>query len=201
MKKTEIRNFDLAECRMVKDGEKRTMVGRPVVYNSESRLMGDFREIILPGAFDKTINDASADVYVLNQHRTDMPIARRAKGTLRINQDDTGINIEFDLGNQSYAKDLEENVASGNVEKMSFGFITEKAEWHRPTEDRPYYLREIHEAKLIEVSPVTFPAYEETSLATRSFEEFRKQSEENKPVTRSREKLRMRSKILNMRKK
>jgi HK97 family phage prohead protease len=199
----EIRDFDLVECRMEERGEKRALVGKPIVYNSESQLFGDWREVILPGAFDASIDDTSTDVYALNQHNTDQPLARRAKGTLRINKADDGIMVEFDLGSQTYAADLEKNVEDGNVEKMSFGFRVTKDNWSEPTEERPYYVREVIEAKLIEVSPVTFPAYTDTSLAKRSFEQFRKQSESNQPVTppASDNKIRARAKNLVMRKK
>jgi HK97 family phage prohead protease len=170
MKQVEHRYFDFTrpvEVReSVTDNGKKTIAGYASVFNLLSEDFGGFRERILPGAFDETLS-TNQNFYALWNHDSNFPLASRDAGNLRLSVDATGLLSEMDLLNTSYAKDLEENVRNRVVKKMSFGFYVDDEGW---VEDGDMVVREIKKISLIEVSPVTFPAYPDTTLAKRQFE-------------------------------
>jgi HK97 family phage prohead protease len=122
-----------------------------------------FRESISPGAFTKTINEA--DVVLLVNHDSSMPVARSSAGTLTLRQTDKGLEYEAAPADTSYARDLVANIRSGNVAGNSFGFNVVKDEWAVGADGVDE--RTIHELKLVEISACTFPAYADTELSVR----------------------------------
>jgi len=136
------------------------------MFNSPSQDLGGFIEIIRPGAFAKSIANGD-DVRCLFNHEADNILGRNTAGTLRLKEDSVGLFFECDLGNQSYATDLYESIKRGDVNQCSFGFFCREDNW-LPTSEAPGVLREILEAELMDVSPVTYPAYLATSLSARS---------------------------------
>ena len=72
--------------------------------------------------------------------------------------------------NTSWARDLMESIKRGDINQMSFGFRTVKDLWE---ETNKKVVRTLQEVKLFDVSPVTYPAYPQTSATVRSaFESF-----------------------------
>jgi len=111
-------------------------------------------------------------VFALWQHDSSMPLARKSKGTLRMSEDTRGLSVEIDIPDTTYGRDAAEAVRSGLVDKMSFGFSV-PAGGARMLDERSedgYPIRELMDIELYEVSPVTFPAYPDTSLSARSIE-------------------------------
>lgn len=162
---------EAVEIREADDGTV-TIRGYAAVFESLSEpIAGMFRERIMPGAFKRTLKD-DGDVYALWQHDSSMPLARQSKGTLRLSEDDRGLSVEIDLPDTTYGRDAAEAVRSGLVDKMSFGFSV-PAGGDRMSDERSddgYPIRELLDIDLYEVSPVTFPAYPDTSLSARSIE-------------------------------
>lgn len=150
------------------DGIRR-LSGYASVFNTASELIGgQFREIIMPGAFYKTLQES--DVVALWQHDTAKPIARRSKSTLRLQEDGHGLATEIDLPASPLGNDVYESVHRGDVQGMSFGFRVPKGKDKWAREDG-VLTRRIFEVALIEVSPVTFPAYQATDIVARSIVE------------------------------
>jgi HK97 family phage prohead protease len=125
-------------------------------------------EEIAPAAFAKTITEA--DIRMLQNHDPNYPLARttvrEGPGSLRLAEDARGLADEAIWIRTSYAADLAEAIRSGVVSQQSFAFLPVREEWSK-TEDGAD-LRILHEVQLFDVSPVTFPAYEETDAAVRS---------------------------------
>jgi HK97 family phage prohead protease len=96
-------------------------VGYAAVFNAPSHDLGGFREVIKPGAFKRTLAD-SAHVVALNNHNADQVLGRVGSGTLRLEEDDTGLRFELDLPDTSYARDLSALVQRGDVAGCSFAF-------------------------------------------------------------------------------
>lgn len=179
-KKDYISNIEGAERRFVatsvsyekrEDGESGVIEGYAALYNKRADL-GWFHEEILPGAFDNVLND---DVRCLFNHDPSLILARstNGKGTLSISTDEKGLKFRYETPNISYAKDLEESINRGDVSQCSFGFQTEEVIWIE-REGEPE-LRQIKKfSRLYDVSPVTYPAYEDTTVAKRSLEAFKK---------------------------
>lgn len=144
------------------DAASNTVRGVAAVYQRATTIAGLFTEEIAAGAFADSL--ATFDQRALYQHDDARPLGRRSAGTLRIEDADTGLNVEIDL--PASATDVREAIARGDVDGMSIGFRVISDEW---TEDDDGKLphRRILRADLVEVSPVTFPAYTETSIALR----------------------------------
>lgn len=147
----------------------RMVVGHAVNFNSETVIAGLFREKFAPGAFAKSI--AEGDIRALFNHNTSLLLGRTKSGTLRVSEDDQGLHYEVDLPDTQAGRDLSVSMDRGDIDGSSFGFRSIKEEWDE-SGDLP--LRTIIEAELFEVSPVTFPAYPDTSIALRSLTEARK---------------------------
>ena len=133
------------------------------LYESETELFEGVHEIISRGAFDKTLNN---DIRALWNHNTQYVLGRNKSGSLELKTDDKGLFASIRLPNTQYARDLYELVKRGDVDQCSFGFnIT--GENVEELASGGYRWR-INEADLHEVSVVTFPAYENTSVQARS---------------------------------
>ena len=148
------------------------IVGRPIVYDSLTDL-GWFNEIIERGALDKA---DLKDVKFLVNHNTDMiPLARsrnnNVNSTMQMQVDDEGmaIRVNLDTENNSDAKSLYSAIKRGDISGMSFMFSIESEEWDNLESDHP--TRRIKEiGRVLEVSAVTFPAYEATEISARDKE-------------------------------
>jgi hypothetical protein len=166
----ERRAFSLTqvEVRAEEESEPPKIVGYAAVFNEFSEPLGGggFREVIRPGAFSKTIK--TADVRALWNHDPNYVLGRTKSGTLKLTEDDHGLAIEITPPNTSWAKDLMESIRRGDVDQMSFGFFAVQDRW---STENGQTVRELLEVELFDVSPVTFPAYPQTSVGVRSAEE------------------------------
>ncbi len=152
-----------------------TFTGRAVVYDSWSEEMwtplGTFRERILAGAFTDVLA-RQPDVRLLFNHDDRYVLARTKAGTLELSEEENGLHVWARVAPTSYAKDLRMVMARGDVDQMSFAFAMDE---ERGAEDRWYededsggILRDVLKVSdLYDVSPVTFPAYIDTSAAMR----------------------------------
>jgi HK97 family phage prohead protease len=164
----------MAVPEMRADGEKRTIAGYAAVFNSEADIGGYFREVIKPGAFGESLK--SADVRALVDHDSGRVIGRSKAGTLRLKEDDRGLSVEIDLPDTSDGRDIGELVNRGDIDGMSFGFRVTHDEWDETVEPN---VRTIHTIELHEVSAVTWPAYADTSLAMRSRDKSKEESQKD----------------------
>lgn len=126
-----------------------------------------FTETFLPGSFTKTI--AEFDQMMIWSHDYNKPLARRLSGTLFLREDDKGLYFEARLNNTSWGNDAYEAIKNKDVQKMSAGFNAIQEIWRQEGEGQSkIYYRDIVEAKLWEISPVVWPAFDETSVDARS---------------------------------
>jgi HK97 family phage prohead protease len=145
----------------------RMLVGYAAVFNSEAVIAGAFREKIMPGAFSKAIK--SGDIRALFNHDSSQVLGRTKSGTLRLSEDDHGLRYEVDLPETQAGRDLTVSMDRGDIDGSSFGFSVPRGgdDWDYEAE---LPLRTVREVELYEVSPVTFPAYDDTSIALRSLD-------------------------------
>lgn len=148
------------------------ITGRPIVYNSKTDL-GYFDEIIEAGALDKA---NLKDVRFLVNHNTDMiPLARSRNNNknstmeMKVVKEGMDIRVNLDTENNSDARNLYSAIKRGDISGMSFMFSINNEEWENLESDHPTrHIREI--GQVLEVSAVTFPAYEATEISARDKE-------------------------------
>ena len=145
------------------------LAGQPIVFDARTDL-GWCDEIIAPGALDEA---DLKDVRFLINHNTDMiPLARsrnnNENSTMQLAVDESGMNIRVDLDteNNTEAKSLYSAVERGDLDGMSFMFTVDADKWEDVESDHPTRTI-LRLGKIFEVSAVTFPAYEQTSISAR----------------------------------
>lgn len=169
MSKKEIRAFNFEVRAEQNDEHGHFLSGQPIVFDSKTDL-GWHDEIIERGALDKT---DLRDVRFLINHNTDMiPLARsrnnNENSTMQMSVNDNGmaIRVDLDTENNSESKALYSAVERGDITGMSFMFTVDADAWDDLESDHP--TRRIHSiGRVFEVSAVTFPAYEATSIQAR----------------------------------
>lgn len=162
------RRFITPEIQMEERGEDdnktRHIQGYAAVFNTRTSIGGYWEEEIMPGAFDDIDND---DVRALFNHNPNYILARSGSGTLTLRVDEKGLFYSFPVSGRSFSQDLADAVASGDVAESSFAFTVREEKWIERDGDIP--LRQIFKMKrTYDVSPVTFPAYQDTTVGMRS---------------------------------
>lgn len=174
MKSKEIRAFNFEVRAEQNDEHGAHLIGQPIVYNERTNL-GWYDEIIADGALTDT---DLRDVRFLINHNTDMiPLARsrnnNANSTMQMQVvPNVGMTIRVDLDteNNSEARSLYSAVQRGDISGMSFMFVVDRDRWEDIDSEHP--TRTIEKfSKIFEVSAVTFPAYEATSIQARGLAE------------------------------
>ncbi|BBY43242.1 HK97 family phage prohead protease [Mycolicibacterium celeriflavum] len=152
------------ELRSEITGDKLT--GRAAVF-SQYADFGSYLETLATTAFDATLADPATDVRSFYQHDSARLLGRQSSGTLRLSTDSTGLHFELDIPDTSDGRDLRELVKRGDLTGMSFGFIAGQEDWGHTPDGRELRTH-TSVARLIEVSPVSQPAYAGTSVQLRS---------------------------------
>lgn len=155
-----------AELRVArKDGQLPTIKGHAAVFDTLSVEMWGFYEEIAPGAFADSIANGD-DVRALFNHNMDVVLGRTKSGTLRLREDEVGLLSEIDPPDTQHARDVVSLIERGDVTQMSFSFVVLSDKWR--IDDNERYVRRILQAKLYDVSPVTYPAYPATDVSVRA---------------------------------
>lgn len=172
----ERRSFDIE----FREAESRKVEGYASVFNSRSKDLGGFTEIIDPAAFNGVIE--RSDVLALLNHDQDRGVLARSRkgvGSLTLTVDERGLHYSFDAPNTALGNELVEGLKRGDISTSSFAFTVAGEKWTK--EEDGSYLRTITQIdKLYDVSPVYNEAYEDTSVALRSLDAVRAEEEEDK---------------------
>jgi HK97 family phage prohead protease len=167
MQNRERRYFTVDEIRAATDtdGDGTTIEGHAAVFDQLSEDLGGFREKIAPGAFTEAIE--TDDVRALFNHDPSRVLGRLKAGTLELEEDKTGLRST--IYPPDSAADVVESIKRGDVDQMSFGFVTVDESWEKKDGEN---IRTLEKVRLFDVSPVTYPAYPDTAVAVRSLEQF-----------------------------
>jgi len=148
-------------------GSVGTIVGYAATFNELSLDLGGFRELIAPGAFKASLGRGD-DVRALVDHNPERIIGRRTANTLRLVEDDKGLSVEIDLPDTQAGRDILASIKRGDVTGQSFSFYTLADKWERDPAVGNAWKRTLLAVDLVDVGPVTFPAYPTTSIAARA---------------------------------
>ncbi len=160
------------EVRAASDEEHGNYItGQPIVFGDFYDVGGYYRETIDEGALDGT--DLRDVRFLVNHNFSMIPLARsrnnNANSTMQLEKVQGGLNIRanLDTENNGTAKELYSAVGRGDISGMSFAFLVDKESWTDLDSDYP--TRHIESiSSVFEVSAVTSPAYEATSIEARS---------------------------------
>lgn len=172
-KDKETRNFVVDRLEVRNESGTRKIVGHAAIFNKDSEFMG-FIERVAPGAFRSSIS--RDDVRALFNHDANYVLGRNRAGTLKMREDDVGLKIEIDPPDTQFARDLMISMERGDITQMSFGFYTRKDKWDYSGE---VAVRTLEEVELFDVSPVTFPAYQDTDVAVRSMSQWKEKPDDS----------------------
>jgi uncharacterized protein len=166
------------DIREQEDGTK-TLHGYAVKWEMKSHPMGWFRrfkEQFKKGAFADSLTED--DQRALWSHDTSKVLGRTKNNTLRLYEDEVGLRFELDLPDTSLGNDTYKSINRGDIDGVSFGFRMVKEDWDESDPDN--IVRSINKAKLLEISPVAFPAYPDSQVSARSHDPYKDYVEERK---------------------
>lgn len=168
MSKREIR-FAGVDLRAASSSDGKMVIkGRPAVYGSLSKDLGGFREVLMPGCFDESLDDP--EIYATFNHNDSAIIGRVSAGTLQVGSDNVGLTMRCELPQNTLGRDLYESIQRGDISKMSFGMLVADDSWDTDKDEdgSEFDRRSVKKARIFEVSPVTTPAYSASSVSARS---------------------------------
>jgi hypothetical protein len=167
-------------------GDGHVITGYAAVFGVESRVLGGragFREIVRPGAFDRSLAEGD-DVIARSNHESQLLLGRTSSGTVRLSVDPKGLRYEIDVPNTTPGRDTLEYVRRGDIHESSFAFITRVKgdSWEKRASDG-LPLRELLDVELVDVAPVIDQAaYPATQVSARTLEEAQKAVEPTPPA-------------------
>ncbi len=168
------------ETRSEDGTDREYVVGYAAKFGVNSLDLGDFIERIDPAAFgivqERRGRKKPLETRALWNHDANFPLAHYP-GTLKLSVDDVGLRYEFPVPDTTYGRDLAANIEAGIVRGSSFSFQIAPGGEAWSVEDGRSIRTVTKIDTLIDVGPVTFPAYPDAdvTVAKRSFDAFRQQ--------------------------
>lgn len=151
--------------------DSRIVEGYALVFNSESRDLGGFVEVIEPRALEGVVE--ASDILCLLNHNVDKGVLARCNkgvGSLSLSVDERGLKYSFEAPNTNLGDELLEGLRRGDITNSSFAFKVGEDKWTKRSDGS--YLRTISNIKeMFDVSPVYKAAYDATSVNTRGMDE------------------------------
>jgi uncharacterized protein len=169
MENLERRNFSGGVKLENDESGKKYLTGYAILFNSESRDLGGFTEIVSSTALTGA---NMSDVVGLWNHDSNQLLGRSKSGTLKLEVDEHGLYYRIKLPKTQLGKDIQELVERGDITGSSFAFTIKKGgeTWESRNGNRVRIIKQFD--TIYDVSAVLNPAYPDTSVAMRSMEKF-----------------------------
>jgi HK97 family phage major capsid protein/HK97 family phage prohead protease len=173
VKKVEMieRRFNNCSVR-ASQGDEGAMVisGLAARFGVLSHDLGQWRERIAQGAFTRSLRDANMDIIACREHDQKLILGRTKAGTLRLNEDGSGLRFRCELPNTQEGRDTFELIKRGDLQDCSFAFTCDEEDWNEETDpednSRRIPVRTLRSVTIRDVSVVSAPAYPLTSVGT-----------------------------------
>jgi HK97 family phage prohead protease len=180
-------SFELLRADADEEGDGLTIDGYGAVFNSPTHIAsweGDFDEVIAPGAFKKSLRERTPIMQF--DHGQHPLLGSLPLGRWELAEEDTrGLHVVGRLSDNWLIEPFRDSIRDGGVTGMSFRFSVVRDEWtdkdgkkirdddlpellYYGAGDRGPILRTLKELRMSEVGPVTWPAYEDTSVGVRA---------------------------------
>ena len=171
----EQRGWD-AEVRVEGQADTATLVGCAIAYEVRSKPVLWFQEIISRGAASRALKEQQ-DIRATINHDPTLILGRTKSGTLKLTEDEKGVHFEIHPPATTYARDLVECVRRKDIDGGSFRFkVPLGGEQWEPAKAGLMETRRVKDMDLADISIVTYPAYPETHVAMRSWENWKEGS-------------------------
>jgi len=170
------------ESRSEDGAEREYVVGYAAKFGVLSLDLGDFVERLDPGAFgivsERRGRKKALETRALWNHDPNFPLARYP-GTLKMSVDDVGLRYEFPVPDTTYGRDIASNIRAQIVKGSSFSFTVPSGGDSWAVEDGRSVRTITKIDTLLDVGPVTFPAYPDADVkvAQRAYDQYRQQRE------------------------
>ena len=171
IERRQVQNIENIDNEQQNNSSEAILEGYAAIYNSETIIGGMFKEIIEAGAFEGTDFDDVALYYNHDTNRIPLARSRRnnANNTLFLQPDNIGLKMRasIDIENNTEAKALNSAIRRGDISGMSYMFEVAEEEWKDVDQEMPTrIIKKV--SKVIEVSAVNYPAYEDTTIYARA---------------------------------
>ena len=157
-----------SEFRASEGADGHTLEGYAAVFNTWTDIrdaMGVYKERIAPGAFKRSIGNRTPVLQF--DHGTHPLFGSLPLGRIEsLREDRNGLKVKARLSENWLVEPVRDAIRDGGVTGMSFRFRVISDEWAKDKDGND--TRTIGEVELLELGPVVFPAYEQTSVAVRS---------------------------------
>lgn len=160
-------SFAEVEENGAKTKDENIIEGYAAVFNKDSEDFGGWVERIAPGFFDNVLED---DAFALFNHSMNMVLGRN-KVNVTLTQDDVGLRYKVKMPDTNLGRDLRELIKQNIINKSSFAFTVAEETFTKndPSKGMPHVRTLMKAERLYDVSPVTIPAYPDTSVGARSY--------------------------------
>lgn len=165
------------ELREAPDNGEMIIEGMPILYGVRTILWPGFAEVIEKNACTNALERRNA--YLLWQHKSGEPMASYKNDTLQHEEREDGVFIKADCSKTVWGRDGYEAIKNKLIDKMSFSFVVKEQRWEdiENPDGSILTVRHITEIEeLYDFAPVTFPAYSDTEVYSRSFEAYKQQA-------------------------
>lgn len=146
----------------------RMIGGYALKFDKRSQNLGGYIELIAPSFVSDSRSEGWPDVVCRYNHNDELLLGTTRSGTLQLSTDDVGLVYEVDC--PECRADVLEMVSRRDVAHSSFAFECTKDEWGTSEENFPQ--RTLVSGRIIDVAPVSSPAYRDTTVAMRSLAKF-----------------------------
>lgn len=168
----EKRHFTITglEVRAQADDATPRLTGYASVFDADSHDLGGFVERIAPSAFErslKAVADGELNIHALWSHDQSQPLGSTRGGKLSLAADEAGLKFDLDVSRMTPAQ---LDAAQDGDLQMSFGFRVVEDTWTKRADGLAQ--RIVIDLELLEISPVVFPAYPDSSAAIRSLKDW-----------------------------
>ena len=141
--------------------------GQAAPFGSLSEERRGVRDRIEKGAYRASINGERRDVAALREHNPELLLGRQSAGTLRMKETSDGLQVEILPPDDRNGRSAVTSIERGDLRHRSCGYVVKDFELVR---EDGQDIRVLKDVELFDVSLVAFPAYQDTSVDTRSLE-------------------------------